>query len=182
MMSQNHRPKISVFIATSLDGFIAGENGELDWLDSMTIAGEDYGYAQFIANIEVLVMGRNTYEKVLGFGDWPYAGLRVIVLSNSLTQVINGAELFADSPEQLMAKLRTENINHVYLDGGNTISQFVNANMVDEMIISLIPIILGSGKRLFNNIEQRHQLHLLKQQTFPSGLVQLHYSYKPLLK
>lgn len=179
---QDFKPKVSVFIATSLDGFIAGENGELDWLDTVTTAGEDYGYAQFIANIDVLVMGRNTYEKVLSFGDWPYVGLRVIVLSNSLTHVVNGAELFAGSPEQLIAKLKTENINHVYLDGGNTISQFMNANMVDEMVISIIPIVLGSGKRLFNNIEQRHQLYLLKHKQFSSGLVQLHYSSKSLSK
>lgn len=127
-------------------------------------------------------MGRNTYEKVLSFGDWPYTGLQVIVLSNSLTQVIDEAELFVGSPEQLIAKLKTENIDRVYLDGGNTISQFINANMVDEMIISIIPIILGSGKRLFNNIEQRRQLYLLKQKQFSSGLVQLHYSSKSLSK
>ena len=173
------RPKFNVFIAISLDGYIAGPNDELDWLESerMIIEGEDFGYKKFSSQMDVILMGKNTYLKVSGFPEWPYRGKRLIVYSTSLTNVTQeGVEIFAGSEQELINKLGNEQVKNVYVDGGITISNLLNINLIDSMIISVIPIILGSGKRLFNDIKTPHNLELESTKSYPNGLVQLVYS------
>jgi Dihydrofolate reductase len=180
-MNINTRPKISVFIATSLDGYIAGENDDLGWLDRFNVQhaaiapDDDCGYREFFASIDVLVMGRKTYEKVLTFGKWPYEGKRVIVLSHTLDEVIDSTELFKGDIMELVRRLHAEGVKHVYIDGGVTISRFLKEKIVDEITVSIIPVILGAGARLFNETGVELPLRLVSSKSYPSGLVQLLY-------
>ncbi len=180
-MNNNSRPKIYVFIATSIDGYIAKKNGDLDWLTTFspptaTDEDKDCGYSKFISSIDVLVMGRNSYETVAKFDPWPYQGKRVIVISKSLTSVCEQAELYSGEITHLIEKLHAEGIKHIYVDGGVTISSFLNANLVDEMIISLIPVVLGSGTPLFSKINNDKWCRLISSQAYSNGLVQLRYN------
>lgn len=179
-MNIKTRPKISVFIATSLDGYIARKNGDIDWLVKFnppinTDEDKDCGYSKFYSGIDVLVMGRNSYEVVSSFDPWPYQGKRVVVLSSTLTSVCDQAELFSGDIAHLVEKLHAEDIQHIYVDGGVTVSQFLNADLVDQLIISLIPVILGSGIPLFNKIHHDKWCKLVSSKPYSNGLVQLHY-------
>lgn len=167
--------KISVYIATSLDGYIAQADGGLDWLERTPTPGEDFGFKEFMDNVDVLVMGRHTYEVVSGFDNWPYQK-RVIVLSHTLDSVIKEAELFSGQIDDLLKQLENDGIKHIYLDGGITISKFLEQGLVDEMIITVIPIILGKGIPLFNPMSKERSCQLLSAKPYPSGLLQLHYA------
>jgi len=167
------RPRFSVFIATSLDGYIARADGGLDWLSIVHTAGESHGYEEFFASIDTLVVGRGTYDTVLSFPDWPYAGKRVIVLTHRPATAREGVELFAGTAAELAAKLRKA--TRVYVDGGNVIRQFLAANLIDDLTLSVIPIVLGDGIRLFSSGEGEHRLTLESHRAWPSGMVQLHY-------
>ena len=121
-LSKNSRPKISVFIAVSLDGFIAREDGDISWHNKMEIPGEDFGYDQFSQNVDTMIMGRKTYEKVFTMvSEWPWTGKRVIVLSSTLNSIRNEAELFNGDVTQLIQKLHSEGVKHIYVDGGVTV-------------------------------------------------------------
>jgi dihydrofolate reductase len=176
-MNALKRPKFSIYIAMSIDGYIAREDGDVDWLQKGRIPGEDYGAAKFMETVDVLVMGRNTYEKVLTFDEWPYQGKRVIVLSKTLTSVKNDATLFKGNIKQLIDKLYDEGVKHVYIDGGMTASQFLNERLVDQMILSVIPVILGAGIPLFSHINTEIDCHLKSSQSYSCGLIQLIYGF-----
>lgn len=175
--------KVSVYIATSLDGFIARTNGEVDWLDQASEnvpEGEDHGFAEFMSSVDTLVMGRNTYEKVLSFGQWPYGETPVIVLSRnpiefprSLPETLSHS---SDAPQALCDKLADQGRAHVYLDGGNTIQRFLSAGLVDEITVSIIPLIIGSGIPLFGPTAADISLHCLSSKAFDSGIVQVKYA------
>ncbi len=176
--------KTSVYIACSLDGFIAREDGALDWLpgsdgrDSDT--GEDYGFHAFMDGIDTLVMGRNTYELVLSFGPWPYAGKRVVVLSNTLERLADGlpdtVELSAGAPHALIAALEASGARHAYIDGGKTLQGFLNAGLIDELIITRVPVLIGSGIALFGALDNDIPLQHLETRTFDNGFVQSRYA------
>jgi dihydrofolate reductase len=159
----------SVFIATSLDGYIARRDGGIDWLDLVASPGEDYGFAAFYATVDTLVMGRGTYDTALGFPAWPYAGKRVIVLTHRPGESKHGEEFFAGDVTDLAVSGR------VYVDGGNVIRQFLAANLIDDLTLSIIPILLGDGLRLFDAGIGEHRLVLEEHRAFPTGLVQLRY-------
>ncbi|MGA7748602.1 MAG: dihydrofolate reductase family protein, partial [Gallionella sp.] len=169
-----------VFIATSLDGFIAREDGSLDWLPAPS-SEEDYGYTEFMARVDVLVMGRKTYETALGFGEWPYSGKRVVVLSSTLaagdipSSLHGKVEIDAGPLPELVQRLEAEGHKGIYVDGGKTIQSFLNAGLIDEIIITRIPILLGSGIPLFDDLA--HDIHLqhLGTKNYASGFVQNHY-------
>ena len=175
--------KISVYIATSLDGFIARENGDLDWLPGSDGdedgTGEDYGYHQFMESVDVLVMGRNTYEMILSFGEWPYGEKRVIVLSSKEIEIPDKlAENVASrscSPFELVDELLESGAKHLYIDGGKTIQGFLNAGLIQEIIITRVPVLLGSGIPLFGELDQDKKLHLLESRAFDNGFVQSKY-------
>jgi dihydrofolate reductase len=169
------RPKVSIYIASSIDGYIARKDGNLDWLQDGHTGDEDYGFKKFSSTIDAVVMGRNTYEVVAGFDDWAYKDKRVIVLSNTLSMVRNEAELFSGQLTELLAKLHAENIKHIWIDGGITISKFLELGLVDDITLSLIAMVLGSGIPLFSAMNQEHKCHLVSTQSYPSGLVQLKY-------
>lgn len=174
-MNQKDRPKISIYIAMSIDGYIAQKDGGLDWLECGHTGDEDYGFKKFINSIDALVLGRNTYEVVSSFEKWPYEGKRVIVLSNTLTRVRKEAELFCGQLQDLASMLHSEGTKHVWVDGGITVSKFLESGLVDDITISVIAIILGSGIPLFNTMNREHKCHLISTQSYPSGLVQLRY-------
>lgn len=174
-MTQKGRPKISIYIAMSIDGYIARKDGGLDWLEYGHTGDEDYGFKKFMNDIDALILGRNTYEVVTSFDKWPYDGKRVIVLSNILTDVRKEAELFCGQLHDLVSTLHSEGTKHVWVDGGITVSKFLEAGLVDDITISVIAVVLGSGIPLFNTMNREHRCRLISSQSYPSGLVQLKY-------
>ncbi len=175
-------PVVSVFIATSLDGFIARENGDIDWLDAAnkTIPeGEDCGYTAFMDSIDILVMGRNTYQQVLSFEDWPYPNKPVIVLSRKPLEIAasisNTVSHSSENPKDLCLRLYQEGVKHIYVDGGITIQGFLSAGLVNDITITLIPTILGRGKPLFSALDSDISIKHIATKTFDFGFVQLSY-------
>ena len=171
----------SVFIATSLDGFIAREDGNLDWLDraNTTVpAGEDCGYAGFMESVDVLVMGRNTFEKVLSLGAWPYEK-PVVVLSRSGLEIPSAlrdtVSVSSESPTELVARLSDEGAEQLYIDGGLVIQSFLNEGLIDVLIITVIPVLLGSGLRLFGPLGSDLQLKHVATKFHDFGFVQHEY-------
>jgi dihydrofolate reductase len=175
------RPKISVYIATSMDGYIARKDHGLDWLENITPpagSDEDYGFKNFLASVDALIMGKNTYHTAVSAGadKWPYRGKRVIVLTSTLISVENQAEIYTGDIVHLVEKLHAEGIKHVYVDGGKTISQFLNQGLIDDITITVIPVILGSGISLFHNVLCEAWYNLKSVQNYSNSLVQLHYA------
>jgi dihydrofolate reductase len=169
------RPRCSVFIATSLDGFIARRDGSIDWLSIVQTPGEDYGYARFFADVDALVMGRGTYDTVRGFPSWPYGGKRCVVLTHDPPSPVHGEQFHTGSPVPLLEQLHAEGVRRVYVDGGAVIRQFLAADLIDDITLSIIPVLLGDGIRLFDDGGPGKRLRLEASQAFPSGLVQLRY-------
>ncbi len=169
-----------VFIATSLDGFIARQNGDIDWLLEHDQAGEDHGYNDFIRDIDVIVMGRGTYEAVRRMGEWFYTR-PVLVLSEQLApqevpQELSGKVRFSDiSPGSAMAMLASEGARRAYVDGGRVIQSFLELDMISDMVITTVPILLGAGRPLFGGGHRDVALSHKGTKSFPSGLVQSHY-------
>jgi dihydrofolate reductase len=174
-MTKKERPQISIYIAMSIDGYIARKNGGLDWLEYGHTGDEDYGFKKFIGSVDALVLGRNTYEVVSGFDKWPYEGKKVIVLSNTLNEVRKEAELFCGQLTDLASMLYSQGIKRVWVDGGITVSKFLEAGLVDDITISVIAMVLGSGIPLFSAMNREHKCRLISTQSYPSGLVQLKY-------
>ncbi len=174
--------KISAFIATSLDGFIARPDGSIDWLTDpdYEIPGQDFGYQIFMNSVDVLVMGRNTYEKVLTFGEWPYGNKPVVVLSNGQPtmpdELTVKVEVLSGSPAEVVSDLSKRGYQHVYLDGGQTIQGFLRDNLIDELIITRIPILLGQGLPLFGETGHDIRLEHVKTTAYPNGFVQSKYT------
>ncbi len=170
------RPRCSVFIAASLDGFIARADGALDWLSVVERAGEDYGYRAFFDGVDALVMGRKTYDTVLGFDAWPNEGKRCIVLTHAPPALKRRDEEFASGrPGPLLERLAAQGVRSVYVDGGAVIRQFLAAAVVDELTLSVIPVLLGDGIRLFEGGGADRNLRLIESRSFDSGLVRLKY-------
>jgi dihydrofolate reductase len=174
-----------VFIATSLDGYIARQNGEIDWLPQHPIPGEDLGYEGFIAGIDMIVMGRGTYEKVVTFDQWPYA-VPVLVLSKQLAgtpvpePLISKVQFSSLEPTEVMKDLEKENFCRVYVDGGQVVQSFLREGLITDMTLTVIPILIGAGRRLFGALRQDSHLQLVSSRSFPiSGIVQSTYRLKP---
>ena len=176
-------PSAHVFIATSLDGYIARRNDDIDWLTSFSALGEDHGYNAHIAEMDGIIMGRGTYEKVLTFDQWYYEK-PVLVLSSSLDPAsvperLHGkVEIVNATPEATMDLAAARGWNRIYADGGKLIQSFLRAGFVEDMIISRIPILLGDGIPLFGPLEQDIALEHIETKSFPSGLVQSRYRVK----
>ena len=168
--------KTSVFIATSLDGFIARADGGLDWLP--TGGGEEHGYEAFMATVDALVIGRKTYETVLAFDVWPYGPKPVVVLSTgALAPAPQGAlvERMSGPPADIVSQLESRGIRHVYVDGGITIQRFLQAGLIQRLIITRIPVLLGSGIPLFGATQHDIALEHVATRAYGSGLVQSEY-------
>jgi dihydrofolate reductase len=174
--------RCSVFIATSLDGFISRTDGRIDWLNEANSAvppGEDCGYAQFMSTVDAIVMGRNTFEQVLSFAEWPYGSKPVIVMSRSLrslpAHVSPTVSLSSEHPNSLVSRLASAGLRNLYIDGGLTIQSFLAENLIGEITITLIPVLLGTGKPLFGPLQNDVRLELLSSKAFEFGFVQSKY-------
>lgn len=173
--------RASVFIATSLDGYIARENGGLDWLPAAGAVSEDIdnGYREFLASVDTCVMGRRTFEKVLTLGPWPYSGKRSVVLtsrSTGLAPLPNGAEFMGGAPEEIVRRLGERGATHLYVDGGDTIRRFLEAGLIQRLVITRIPVILGAGIPLFGPVGRDIHLQHVATRSYPSGFVQSEYA------
>ncbi len=167
--------KASIFIGVSLDGFIARANGDLDWLPQ---SGEPHGYDEFMATVDALVIGRKTYETVLAFDTWPYGEKPVFVLSTrALAPAPPGAvvEHMSGEPGEIVAQLAARNIGQIYVDGGITIQRFLRAGLVQRLIITRIPVLIGDGIPLFGPLPRDISLKHVVTRQYASGLVQSEY-------
>lgn len=172
--------KASVFIATSLDGFIARLDGGLDWLPSDP---EPHGYTEFIATVDAIVMGRHTFETVLSFGAWPFGDMPIIVLTTRPDKVVvpDGAkcEAMTGTPREIVDRLAERGLSHLYIDGGITIQKFLDAGLIQRFIVTRIPVVLGAGIPLFGPVSQDIRFEHVATRAFPSGLVQSEYRISP---
>ena len=179
--------KCSSYIATSLDGFIAKTDGSLDWLDQANATvpeGEDCGYAQYMASVDVIVMGRKTFETVLSFGTWPYSKPAYVLSRQWRSLPTNApvtASLWSDTPAALKAYLHKNGVRSAYIDGGQLIQSFINAQLLDEITITRIPVLLGTGIALFGPLPTgtaalcTQHLHT---RSYDFGFVQSHYALR----
>jgi dihydrofolate reductase len=169
---------VSVFVGASLDGFIARSNGDLDWLPEG--GGEPHGYNEFMASVDALLIGRNTFEKVLTFEEWPYGDKRVVVLSSRPVDVaaVHGGvvEQMAGPPAEIVARLAASGAHHLYVDGGITIQRFLQAGLVHRLIITRVPVLIGDGIPLFGALPRDIRVRHVATQHYPSGLVKSEYA------
>lgn len=169
--------RVSVFCGVSVDGFIARRNGDLDFLEAG--GAEPHGFEEFFAGIDVLAMGRLTFEKVLTMGDWPFLGKRVVVLSGRPLD-LSGAgdvvvEQMAGDPASLVARLEASGARNLYIDGGVTIQGFLRAGCVDRLIVTRVPVLIGDGIPLFGALPEDVRLRHVETRTYAAGLVQTEY-------
>jgi dihydrofolate reductase len=165
----------SVFIGASVDGFIARTDGSLDWLPA---GGEPHGYDEFMATVDALVIGRKTFETVLTFDAWPYGAKPVFALSSRpLASAPLGAvvERMSGDPAEIVSQLAARGIRHVYVDGGITIQRFLRAGLIQRLIITRIPVLIGAGIPLFGVTPRDIALKHVATRQYPSGLVQSEY-------
>lgn len=167
--------EIRLYIAVSLDGLIASRDGGIDWLDPFS--AEDVGFERFLRDVGTIVMGRRTYDQILGFGSWPYPGKRTVVLtSRPLPPGGPAAETWVGKPGDLASSLRAESTGDVWLVGGaRTAQAFLAANLVDRLEIHVVPLILGRGIRLFAPVAERRPLVLDDTVAYDNGIVRLTY-------
>jgi dihydrofolate reductase len=173
-----------VFIASSLDGYIARPDGDIGWLLARDDPREDHGYDAFIADKDAIVMGRGSYEKVATFETWPY-DRPVLVLSRRLAGTplpdrLRGKVRFADlAPPEAMRALEHDGARRVYVDGGQVVQAFLRAGLIADMVITTVPVLIGSGRPLFGELSADRDLALVASRSFPSGLVQSTYRLLP---
>ncbi|MBX7220678.1 MAG: dihydrofolate reductase family protein [Blastocatellia bacterium] len=164
---------VSLYIATSLDGYIAGPNHEIDWL----FTDQDYGFAEFYASVDAIVMGRKTYEVSLSFGEYPHSDKPNYVATRSATFCARHAECARTLDEPFINQLRSAYANKIWLlGGGELVRLFQQRDWIDEYVIAIHPILLGTGLPLFPGTGPTHHLEHKATKTFSSGLVQIFYS------
>jgi dihydrofolate reductase len=168
---------VSVFVGASVDGYIARPDGDLDFLPEG--GGEPHGYDEFIAGVDAIVLGRNSFEKVLTFDPWPYGKKRVVVLSSrpvDVTAARGGVvEQMAGTPAEIVGQLAASGAHHLYIDGGITIQGFLRAGLVQRLIITRVPVLIGEGIPLFGSLLQDIRLRHVATRSYPSGLVSSEY-------
>ena len=173
--------KIALYIATSLDGYIARPDGGIDWLSIVERAGEDYGYAAFYESVDAVLMGSKTYELCLGFSAWPYPGKKAFVFTQRRLKSDRDDVIFV-SPDvrKALTEFETQGLKNLWLVGGGALTgAFLQQGLIDEFIISVVPIFLGDGIRLFPAPGAEARLELVGSTSYPSGLVQAHYRRRP---
>lgn len=168
--------EVSVFVGTSVDGFLAREDGALDFLPAES---EEHGYEAFIASVDVIVIGRNTYDTVLRFPEWPYGSKPVVVLSGRPIPAPPAAdavvELMSGEPRDVVARLAERGAGHLYVDGGITVQGFLRAGLVTRLVITRVPVLIGGGIPLFGPLPRDVRLEHVATRQYPSGLVQSEY-------
>jgi dihydrofolate reductase len=178
MNPMENKRKVVLYIAQSLDGYIARENNDISWLSIVERDNEDYGYNTFIKTVDTVFMGRKTYDKVLSFGiEFPHKGRTCYVLSKTLKGADENVQFFSGNIAELITKIKAEKGKDIFIDGGSeVIREFRDKDLIDEYVISIIPILLGKGIRLFKEIDTENNLKLMVSKAFDSGLVQLKYT------
>lgn len=169
-----------VYIATSLDGYIATSDGGVEWLNEIPNPEQsDFGFSEFISGIDAILMGRETFEKVLSFGSWPYEK-PVFVLTNSLsvipTDLADKAHIVNGDLRKLVRQLNKQGYKNLYIDGGKTIQNFLEDDLIDEIIIIRVPILLGNGIPLFGVLTKEKRFSHKQTKTYNNGLVQSYYT------
>ena len=169
--------RVTLYIAASLDGFIARPDGRIDWLSTVEVPGEDYGYSAFLETTDVILMGRVTYEQVLTFGEWPYADKKTVVFTHGGSPSPRSDVVFTQAPvDAVLADLERSGYQHAWLvGGGKLIQQFWQAGRIDGWQISWIPLLIGEGLPLFPAPGREMRLRCIRAQAFDSGLVQTIY-------
>ncbi len=173
--------KVTLYIASSIDGYIARKDGSIDWLPPPVTDETDYGYAEFYSSIDVVLMGSRTYEQVLAFGDWPHGDRPVHVFTSRLLSRPPGADVkfWNILPSDIVEYLENTGVKHAWLIGGSTLNgAFLSANLIDTIILSVIPVVLGEGIPLFPAGTPTRALQLERTETYPGGVVQLTYTVK----
>ncbi|AKB76572.1 Dihydrofolate reductase [Methanosarcina horonobensis HB-1 = JCM 15518] len=177
-MKENN-PRIKLYIACSLDGYIARKDGSIDWLIEYENNSEtDYGYSEFYASIGTVLMGRKTYEQVLGFGDWPYGEKKTYVFTRQKEPLHRekNVEFVSEDVGEFVRRLKENTDEDIWLVGGSQlIKVFLEEDLVDDMIVFVVPIILGSGISLFDRIGKEFRLKIVDTERYESGLVKLKY-------
>ena len=170
--------KVFVYIGTSLDGFIAKKDGNIDWLVQFANDEAIAAYKEFINGIDAIIIGRGTFEKVLSFPAWPYEK-EVFVLSNSIKlapeEKKGEVTVLSMKPAELLSHLSNKGFSTVYVDGGKVIQDFLKEDLVDELIISKVPIVLGSGIPLFGYLDSEIQFSHVRTKIQSNGLVRSYY-------
>ena len=174
--------KTFIYIAASLDGFIARKDGNLDWLDEIPNPGkDDFGFNEFMQKIDAVVMGKNTYEKVMTFKKWPYLK-PVFILSSTIKSIPDElkkkVEIMKGNPKHILDSLSDAGFNNFYIDGGATIRNFLKEDLIDELIITRIPVLLGDGIPLFQTLPHELKFEHVKTDVYNNGLVKSHYIKK----
>ncbi len=174
--------KISLYIATSLDGYIAKPNDDLSFLNLVEKEGEDYGYAEFFENIDTIIVGRKTYDYVLkeiGSSHYDNGQRDVYVITRTERPKIGRTTFYGESIPDLVKQFKSENGKNIYCDGGAAvIHELLQHDLIDEMTISVVPVLLGNGTRLFKDNRPEQLLELVSSKSFDTGLTQLHYKRK----
>lgn len=173
-----------VYIGQSLDGYIAGPEGELDWLDEIdNPEKDDFGYTTFMKNIDALIMGKKTFEKVLSFGEWPYKK-PVFVASNSLSSLPHSVDgkafLMKGTPNEMAQILNKNGFSNLYIDGGSLIQSFLKEGLIDKIIVTTLPVLLGKGISLFGDLPERVKLKLVSSEVLLNQLVKTHYEVQKI--
>jgi len=173
--------KTTVYVGTSLDGFIARKDGDIDWLVKYQNKEVHESYNEFISRIDAMVIGRGTYEKVLSFPEWPYEK-KVFVLSTSLKQITGTlnekATLIAMKPAVLLNYLSDKGFSNIYVDGGKVIQSFLKEDLIDELIITRVPELIGTGIPLFGYLDNDLRFEHIKTNIYSDGLVKSQYERK----
>lgn len=171
--------KASVFVGASVDGFIARTNGELDFLDAG--GGEEHGYDEFLSSVDTIVIGRKTFETVMGFEAWPYGRKRVVALSSGPLDLAAArarggvVEQMGGPPAEICARLADSGAQHLYVDGGITIQRFLGAGRIDRLIVTRVPVLIGAGIPLFGSLPADVLLRHVATRSYAGGLVQSEY-------
>lgn len=170
--------RISVFIATSIDGYIADRDGSIGWLEESADPREDYGYFPFLASVDALAMGRGTYDHIADLDPLPFDAKPVYVFTSRPPEPRPGVTFWQAGPREAIAHWQSQGYERIYLDGGRVISDFLAEGLVDDIQLMSVPILLGEGRPLFHPVGRMHHMRLLETRTFASGLVSRHYEMR----
>jgi dihydrofolate reductase len=172
--------EVALYIATSLDGFIARKDGAIDWLTAFDTPQTDYGYAEFYRTVDAPLMGRKTYEQALGFGDWPYPGKPSWVFTRQRLATQRDDVFFtAAEPRQVLRDIEARGARRIWLVGGAELTAaFLRESLVDEFVISVVPVLLGDGIPLFQPGAPEQALKIVELNQYPTGIVQSRYRLK----
>lgn len=170
--------KVILYIASSLDGYIAKPNDDLSFLSLVQQTGEDYGYSSFIESVDTVIIGRKTYEWVLTqVAEFPHANLTSYVITRNARQDIGKTHFYTGNLKGLVSKLKRETGKNIFIDGGaEIVNELLKDHLIDEFIISIIPVLLGSGTKLFKDGRPEQRLKVVSTKQFETGLIQLHYT------